>query len=403
MPRLRLRALDINKVKVMDSMTQAGSAAASAPQPWVLQICHGYDGPFLDCARQYASLFAGTRYRVMTVYLTGAADASVQAGSASDEVLFLGYSSRDMRGLKLSAISEIRRLVSTYDFRLCIAHRFKPTYIACLATSLPVLGINHAFGVYRRRLRRLFATTFVERLTLVGVSAAVRDDIRSCLPGWPDERIVSLHNRIDIADYEADLLDSAAARAQLGLPADTWIVGNVGRLHPDKDQATLIRGFAAALPSLPPNSVLAIAGQGRLRAALEALAAQLGIAAHTVFLGQVPHARMYFRAFDVFALSSDHEPFGMVLLEAMVAGVPVVCTDCGGAPEIVEGIGDLVPLGRSDAMAECLMALSQRSPEQLDAQRSAMRQRLLERFSDAAAGRAFWSLPVMSAFTDQPG
>ena len=40
----------------------------------VLQFCHGYDGPFLDCARQYASLFAGTGYRVTTVFLTGAAD-----------------------------------------------------------------------------------------------------------------------------------------------------------------------------------------------------------------------------------------------------------------------------------------------------------------------------------------
>ena len=40
----------------------------------VLQFCHGYDGPFLDCARQYASLFAGTGYKVTTVFLTGAAD-----------------------------------------------------------------------------------------------------------------------------------------------------------------------------------------------------------------------------------------------------------------------------------------------------------------------------------------
>ena len=56
-------------------------------QQWILQFCHGYDGPFLDCARQYAALFAGTRYKVCTVYLTGAPSAEVEAGSASDEVL----------------------------------------------------------------------------------------------------------------------------------------------------------------------------------------------------------------------------------------------------------------------------------------------------------------------------
>jgi hypothetical protein len=42
-------------------------------EPRVLQLCHGYDGPFLDCARQYAALFAGSEYKVTTVYLTGAA------------------------------------------------------------------------------------------------------------------------------------------------------------------------------------------------------------------------------------------------------------------------------------------------------------------------------------------
>jgi hypothetical protein len=40
------------------------SEAAGADQPWILQFCHGYDGPFLDCARQYAALFTGSRYKV---------------------------------------------------------------------------------------------------------------------------------------------------------------------------------------------------------------------------------------------------------------------------------------------------------------------------------------------------
>ena len=76
----------------------------------VLQFCHGYDGPFLDCARQYASLFAGTGYRVTTVFLTGVADAEVAAGCASDEVLFMEYSSKAIRGLKLGAISDLRKI-----------------------------------------------------------------------------------------------------------------------------------------------------------------------------------------------------------------------------------------------------------------------------------------------------
>lgn len=81
-------------------------------EPRVLQFCHGYDGPFLDCARQYASLFAGTPYKVTTVFLTGRSDPEVAARCASDEVLFLEYGSRDIRGLKLKAIRDLpfRRL-----------------------------------------------------------------------------------------------------------------------------------------------------------------------------------------------------------------------------------------------------------------------------------------------------
>ncbi len=57
------------------------SEAPGAAQPWILQFCHGYDGPFLDCARQYAALFADTRYKVCTVYLTGKPSAEVEQGS----------------------------------------------------------------------------------------------------------------------------------------------------------------------------------------------------------------------------------------------------------------------------------------------------------------------------------
>lgn len=370
----------------------------SSPEPWVLQICHGYDGPFLDCARQYASLFAGTRYKVLTVYLTGAACAEVEAGSASDEVFFCGYSSREMRGLKLRAIRDIARLSRSRHFELCIAHRFKSTYVACLATRLPVIGVNHAYGVYQRLSRKLFASAFRNRLTLLGVSDAVRDEIKGCLPSWSSDRILSLYNRIDVDRSEAQLVERDHARAQLGLPGDAWVVGNVGRLHPDKDQTTLLRGFAAALPGLPADSVLAIVGTGRLEGALKGLAAELGIAERTFFLGQVADARRFFKAFDVFVLSSDHEPFGMVLLEAMVAGVPVVCTSCGGGREVVDGVGSLFPLGKPDALGEQLVAMCRLSPEQICDTRQAMQQRLIERFSDSAVKRRFWSLPLMSHF-----
>ncbi|GHT94580.1 glycosyl transferase [Betaproteobacteria bacterium] len=362
---------------------------------YVLQLCHGYDGPFLDCARQYASLFAGRDYKVVTVYLTGAEDADVARESASDAVIFLNYRSHALRGLKLGVILDVRRINARYPFRFCIAHRFKPIYSALLGTRLPVIGVHHAFGDYRRLSRRLFACAFRRRLSLLGVSDAVRDDLRASLPSWSDTRIETLHNRIDCAAVASTQLDRDAARSALKLPADAWIVGNVGRLHPDKDQATLMRAFAKAQPDLPQGSLLAIMGSGRLEETLKSRAAHLGIAASVCFLGQVPEGRRYFKAFDLFALTSDHEPFGMVLLEAMAAGVPVVCSDCGGAPEVVTESERRFPLGDAEALGRLLIQAAR------DPRREDFSERLQTRFSDTAVRRVFWQLSMLQAFTPE--
>lgn len=366
------------------------SEVAEAAQPWVLQFCHGYDGPFLDCARQYAALFVGTPYKVCTVYLTGEPSAAVEQGSASDEVLFLDYSSRDVRGLKLKAIRDLRRISASRDFKFCIAHRFKPIYVALLGSDLPVIGVHHAFGDYKRRTRQLFANFFRKRLALLGVSNAVRDDMRACLPTWPTERIETLYNRIDLHSVQAAQVSREAAREHLGLPQDAWVVGNVGRLHPDKDQATLIRGFAEALPQLAEGSLLAIMGSGRLEAPLKTLARELGVDASVRFLGQVADARNYFKAFDVFALTSDHEPFGMVLLEAMAADVQVLATDCGGAPEVVGDSGALFALGDHALLADRLRAAAVGRLGPLGSER------VQAGFTDERARSRFWAWPGVS-------
>jgi glycosyltransferase involved in cell wall biosynthesis len=371
----------------------ARGAPVTRDDPRVIQFCHSYDAPFLDCARQYAVLFRGTSYKVTTVYLTGKPSDEVVQGSASDEVIFLDFSSKDVRGLKLAAIKRFKQIVAEREVKFCIAHRAKPTYVALLATKLPVISIHHAFDDYKRWSRRLFASLFKRRLYLIGVSNAVRDDIRKCLPGWPVERIEALYNRISIASAQQGLFSRSEARAQLGLPENAWIVGNVGRLHPDKDQATLLRGFAQALPQLPQGSLLAIIGSGPLEQALQEQARDLGIEQSVRFLGKVPDARRYFMAFDIFALTSDHEPFGMVLLEAMVAGVPLICSDCGGGREIVEGVGRLFPLGNAGALARVLIEILSEGVD-LDVLKIRMLERIEGDFTDDAARRRFWSLPL---------
>ena len=357
----------------------------------VLQICHSYYPPFLDCARQYAALFKDTDFKVTTVYLQGEYSQAVVEGSASDEVIFLGYKSRDIGGLKLGAIRKIRAIAKIKRFEFCLAHRVKPTYVALLGTNLPVISVHHNYNDYSKFTRRILVNLFENRLLMLGVSNSVRDDLRRDLKTWDVARIQTLYNRIDVAATQNVMVNKLEARQTLNLPQDAWIIGNVGRLHHDKDQATLIEGFAKALPQLPANSKLFIAGKGPLEDALKQQVARLKLQSSVIFAGNVPDVKRYFKAFDVFALTSDREPFGMVLLEAMAAEVPIICSDCGGGAEIVRDVGELFTFGDAEALASNLVNIHN---NQLISATN-MYKKLVESFSDKAVQKQFWNLPFV--------
>ena len=116
---------------------------------------------------------------MVTVYLTGEPSEAVAQATCSDEVIFLGHKSREVRGLKLKAIAEIRKILARGTFKFCIAHRSKPTYVALLASKLPVISIHHNYGDFGRFTRRLFINLFRKRLLLLGVSDSVRDEMRA--------------------------------------------------------------------------------------------------------------------------------------------------------------------------------------------------------------------------------
>ncbi len=357
---------------------------------YVLQICHCYYDPFLDCARQYAVLFKDTPYKVITVFLSGKADPNIAEKACSDDVIFLEYESSQLSGLKLNIIQKIKKISEHYDFVGCIAHRAKPAYVALMATKLPVISIRHSFGDFDRFGRRLLVNLFKSRVTILAVSNAVRNEIRQHLPKWPNEKIETLYNRIDVDEVKAHLMNQTQARKKLNLPADAWIIGSVGRLHPDKDPKQLIHGFAKALPNLPDNSLLVIIGKGKLESELKNLINELALTEKILLLGQVNEAKPFFRAFDVFALSSDHEPFGMVLLEAMAADLPIICSDCGGGAEVVEGVGSLFPFGDSDALGEQLIAMVELSKN--NTLTDLIEIKLNTKFSDISAKHTFWNL-----------
>jgi glycosyltransferase involved in cell wall biosynthesis len=132
------------------------------------------------------------------------------------------------------------------------------------------------------------------------------------------------------------------------------------QLFPRKGIRFLIEAAALIKPRFPDLKVV-IAGDGFERPELVALSRRLGIAADVTFLGWVPNALLpqYYRAAAVSVIPSLEEGFGIPAAEAMGCEIPVVASDAGGLPEVVENgvTGLVVPRGDSRALASALESL----------------------------------------------
>jgi len=189
---------------------------------------------------------------------------------------------------------------------------------------------------------------------VVAISHGVADDLVATV-GLPRDRVTVIHNPVDVAR-------TAALAAEP--PDHPWfaagkppVVLAVGRLVPQKDVATLLDAFARLRARRPAR--LVVLGEGPLRAALLARAEALGVAADVAFPGFMANPFACMARAGVFALSSRWEGFGVVLVEALACGCPVVSTDCPSGPaEILEDgrWGALIPVGDAARLADALAA-----------------------------------------------
>ena len=127
---------------------------------------------------------------------------------------------------------------------------------------------------------------------------------------------------------------AASLRRHWGIAPEELAIGFVGRFVPQKDIATLIRGFAL-FAATGAEAKLVIVGSGPLNEELRRSADELGISGRIVWAGFREDIVTVMSAFDIFALTSIYEGFGLVLLEAMASRLPVVATRAGAVAEVV--------------------------------------------------------------------
>jgi glycosyltransferase involved in cell wall biosynthesis len=344
-------------------------------RPRALQLCPNDHPPFQDVCRNHAAALAQLGMNVDTVFF------GAPRGERWDAATYFGTE----RGTRRMSTS-VREFVAGKDYRLVIAHRYRAHQVATRARSwlngATFVTVAHEFGMFARWQRRLRRRLFASDVHYAGVSQAVADEM--VRHGVPPGRTLTLPNPADVARFDAALLPRNTARERLGIATESYVVGVVGRLHPKKRPQLVLEGFAA----LDDGSHLAFIGDGELRGSLESLAPRLGIAARVHFPGRVPDASRYAAAFDAVVVASvPQEAFGMALLEAMLAGVPVVSADVPG-PRSVLGPEGIYFAGDAAGLTAALRRCAALSVEQRARVSAMQRDRAVELFSlEATAAR----------------
>ena len=227
-----------------------------------------------------------------------------------------------------------------------------------------VLSRHSDESFYRGPLHRQLGAWVAHRADLViAVSDAVREQTHRYL-GMSAAKTRTIRHGIDPATFaRVAPADRNRLREEWGAIDDTMVVGTVGRLIPEKAMHVLLEGFARYRFFGSRPSRLVVVGYGPLETELKARSLELGLADAVVWAGFRDDIPAVMSSFDVFALSSQREGFGFVLLEAMAAGKPVLATKVSAIPEVVEeGVtGLLVPAGDSDALSTALIKLQNTS------------------------------------------
>lgn len=247
-----------------------------------------------------------------------------------------------------------------------------------IPTAVTEHSSSYLTGQLRPWTRRVAARAWRSADARIVVSSALGEAIDRELSGRARTWMI-IPNCLDRAFEEQD-----TAFRQPG-HADGFMILSVGSLVPIKNHASLLRAFADAFPD-DASVRLSIAGDGPLRTELEALARDLRVRERVRFLGQLgtPSVIEEMRNCDLFVLPSVRETFGVVLIEALACGRPVLATSCGGPESIVTALDGI--LVRSGSVANLAGGLCECQRSILTFDSLGIRQRCLQRFGQSAVG-----------------
>jgi len=254
-------------------------------------------------------------------------------------------------------------------------------FLGAKLAGVPLI-VHAEHGTIESRARNLFLQRHLWKKVhrVLCVSQAHRRRLADTVR-FPYQRLQPILNGVDTSLFAPRPGDRKSLRTQLGLKPECLYIGTVGNLRPVKNHALLLR-VSQQVCRRYQNVRFVLIGHGPLREQLAAYAQELGIQHQVQFLGTRADIPELLNALDIFVLPSLSEGLPMSVLEAMACGLPVVATQVGGLPEVIEDgkTGLLVPSQDEQQLTLALEVLIQH-----EKQRKVLgeqgRKRVVEHFS----------------------
>lgn len=233
-------------------------------------------------------------------------------------------------------------------------------YLAARRHGLPLVHHEHSSAHYRQGLGRLVAQAVIPKADRVICNSLYT--LRSIRAAYPSAAGKLCHVYDPVVERTPST-DLSTVRHQLGLNGRDIVIGHVGGLIPERDQATLIR-VVARLKETCPHVKLVLVGDGPERARLEDLVATLRLRDRIHFTGYRNPGDLL-GVMDIYVNPCIDEGFGIAVVEAMLAGLPVVIANAGSHPELIvdQKTGFLYRPGDVEDLAACLLWLIEHPEE----------------------------------------
>ena len=285
------------------------------------------------------------------------------------------------------AVLKIRRLLKQAGIQIVHLHNPRDIWLASPAVwglgQVKLFASSPMLFTHTRKKDPLHRLLYDRLEKMINLSLPAQKQMQKNLPLPPEKHLV-IPNPVDLEKFNPERYDRRHFRDKWGVQADEILIGLVGRLDPGKGHREMILALGEIAKKCPRVKLVLVgketAGEHQAYGAgLKLLAGENKLKDRIIWAGFTEEIPRVLKALDIFVMPSYQETFGLILIEAMAMRLPVVATDAGGPPEILDygKCGILVPPRQAEPLAEAVITLI-KNPELKNKLAQAGRERVVK-------------------------